>query len=283
MDEQDLLARRFEAHRAYLCSVASRILGSDSEAQDAAQETWVRLSRHDADGIDNLQGWLTTVIARICLDRLRSRKTRREVPYDGSPEPVIEATPEDEAVMAGSIGAALMVVVGALAPAERIAFVLHDIFSVPFDEVAKVVGRSPGAAKMLASRARQRIGLAQPSPGTDMKRQNEIVEAFLAASRNGDFEALLSILAPDVEVQADAIVVRGAANVASRALTFSPQVQYAHVALINGTMGIAVAPGGHLVTVLAFRFAEAGVTHVEVIADPARLRQLTVSGQLYSR
>jgi RNA polymerase sigma-70 factor (ECF subfamily) len=226
--------------------------------------------------IDNLQGWLTTVIARICLDHLRSRKTRHEVPYDGSPEPVIEAGPEEEAVLADAIGEALTIVVGALAPAERIAFVLHDIFSVPFDEVAKVVGRSPGAAKMLASRARRRIGAAQPPSRTGMEKQKEIVEAFLAASRNGDFEALLSILDPDVEVQADAAVVRGAANVARRALAFSAQVQYAQAALVNGSMGIAVTPQGKLVTVMAFKFADGRITHVDVITDPARLRQLDV-------
>jgi RNA polymerase sigma factor (sigma-70 family) len=278
----DVLAQRFETHRAHLRSVAYRILGTEAEAQDAVQETWVRLSRSEVAGIENLQGWLTTVIARICLDQLRSRKTRHEVPYDSSPEPVIEAGPEDEAVLADSIGEALMIVIGTLAPAERIAFVLHDIFSVPFHEVAQVVGRSPSAAKMLASRARRRIGVTEAAPGTDMKRQNEIVEAFLAASRNGDFEALLAILDPDVEVRADVAVVRGAADVARRALTFSGQVQFAQVAVVNGSMGIAVAPRGRLVTVMAFKFSGARITHVEVITDPARLavQQVTAPDRL---
>jgi RNA polymerase sigma-70 factor (ECF subfamily) len=263
MDGQDRLARQFEAHRPHLLSVALRILGSESEAQDAVQETWVRLSRHGAAGIDNLQGWLTTVVARICLDQLRGRKTRREVSYDNLPEPVVGSGPEDEAVMADSIGAALMIVIGTLAPAERIAFVLHDIFCVPFDEIAQVVGRSPGAAKMLASRARRRIGASEALPGTHIGKQ--VVEAFLAASRNGDFEALLSILDPDVEVQAGAVVVRGAANVARQALTFSADVQYAHAALVNGRMGIAVVKRGRLATVMAFTFGEKGITHIEVI------------------
>ena len=230
MDEHDWLAERFEANRTHLRAVAYRMLGSLSEADDAVQEAWLRLSRSDTSGVENLGGWLTTVVARVCLDMLRSRKSRREEPLGAHvPEPIVSREdgidPEHEALLADSVGLALLVVLETLAPAERLAFVLHDMFAVPFDEIAPIVGRSPAAARQLASRARRRVQGAATAPDADLTRQREVVDAFLAASRGGDFDALLAVLDPDVVLRADRAAVqagasrevRGAAAVAEHA------------------------------------------------------------------
>jgi RNA polymerase sigma-70 factor (ECF subfamily) len=261
------------------------MLGSRSEADDAVQEAWLRLSRSEATGVENVGGWLTTVVARVCLDRLRSRKSRREESFGAEvPEPVAHGAhgsdPEQEALLADSVGLALLVVLQTLAPAERVAFVLHDLFAVPFEEIAPVVGRSPTAARQLASRARRRVqGAATPSE-TDLARQREVVEAFMAASRGGDFEALLAVLDPDVELRADRAVVpagmtteaRGAAAVAKRAL--AGHSRFAQVALVNGAVGIVVAPRGRLRVVLAFRIVGGRIVEIDVVGDPERLRRL---------
>jgi RNA polymerase sigma factor (sigma-70 family) len=270
----------FEAHRDHLRAVAYRMLGSRSEAEDAVQEAWLRLSRADTGGVANIRGWLTTVVARICLDMLRSRDARREVPVD-IPLPAQGPDPEQEAMLAESVGLALLVVLDTLTPAERLAFVLHDLFAVPFQEIAPIVGRSVPATKMLASRARRRVRTAA-APDTDLRRQHEVVEAFLAASRNGDFAVLLSLLDPDVTVHADATAagtstrLRGAGPVAEQALAFSHRAKDARVALVDATPAILVTPGGRLVTVMTFTIADGRIVALEVIADPRRLAELTV-------
>jgi RNA polymerase sigma factor (sigma-70 family) len=299
VDEGDWLAQRFEENRAHLRAVAYRMLGSPSEADDAVQESWLHLSRADTSGVENLSGWLTTVVARVCLDMLRSRKARREEPLDAQvpldarvpldaqvPVPIASRhdaiDPEEEALLADSVGLAMLVVLDTLAPAERLAFVLHDMFAVPFEEIAPVVGRSPAAARQLASRARRRIQATAAVPDADRTRQREAVEAFLAASRRGDFDALLAVLDPDVVVRADPGVgpagapseVRGAPAVARQALAFSRRGRYARLALVNGAVGIVVAPHGRLSTVMAFAVTRGKIVEIEVIADPARLRQL---------
>src|SRR5713226_6270436 len=248
MDENDGLADRFEASRNHLRAVAYRMLGSMSEADDALQEAWLRVSRSGTSGVENLGGWLTTVVARVCLDLLRSRKSRREEPLGVHMQDPI-ANPEHEAVLADSVGLALLVVLETLAPAERLAFVLHDMFAVPFDEIAPIVGRSPAAARQLASRARRRVQGAAAVPDTDRARQREFVDAFLAASRGGDFAALLTLLDPDVVLRADRPAVdmgsskevRGAAAVAE---TFSGRARVAQLALIDGAVGAVWAQGG---------------------------------------
>jgi RNA polymerase sigma factor (sigma-70 family) len=285
MDQQEWMAERFEANRAHLRQVAYRMLGSRSEADDAVQEAWLRLSRSGATGVENLGGWLTTVVARVCLDMLRSRKSRREESFGAEvPEPVAHgepgSDPEQEALLADSVGLALLVVLQTLAPAERVAFVLHDLFAVPFEEIARVVGRSPTAARQLASRARRRVQGAATPPETDLARQREVVEAFMAASRGGDFEALLAVLDPDVALRADRAAVpagipteaRGAAAVAKRAL--AGYSRFAQAALVNGAVGIVVAPRGRLRVVLAFRIAGGKIVEIDVVGDPERLRRL---------
>jgi RNA polymerase sigma-70 factor (ECF subfamily) len=286
MDDQTWLAERFEEHRARLRAIAFRMLGSDSDADDVVQDVWLRASGRDFSDVQNMGGWLTTIAGRICLDRLRSRRTRQEQPMAEVADLVADgaeaADPEEEAVLADSVGIALLVVLDTLTPAERLAFVLHDMFGVPFDEIAQIVGRSPDAAKMLASRARQRIRKASPAAETDLVRQREVVTAFLAASRDGDFDALLAVLDPDVVVVADAIAVppgaptgmRGAQAVAKQALAFSQRVQYARPALVNGSVGIVVAPHGRLLIVMTFRTAGRKIVEIEVLADPERLRAL---------
>jgi RNA polymerase sigma factor (sigma-70 family) len=288
VDEQDWLAERFEAHRKQLRAVAYRMLGSVSEADDAVQEAWLRLSRSDPSVIENLEGWLTTVVARVCLNTLQSRRARREQPLgERLPDPIVsregEPDPEHEALLADSVGLALLVVLDTLTPAERLAFVLHDMFAVPFDEVARVVGRSPAAARQLASRARRRVRGA-PVPDADLDRQREVVDAFTAASRNGDFEALLAVLDPDVVLRADHAIppgaptmLRGARAVASGALRFSQLARFARPALVNGAAGAVVAPEGRLFAVLGFTVDGGKIVEIDVFADPARLRKLDLA------
>lgn len=272
----------FEAHRDHLRGVAYRLLGSRSEADDAVQETWMRLSRADTEGIANIGAWLTTVVARVCLDMLRSRKARREVPGDAR-LPADSPDPEQEAVLADSVGLALLVVLDTLTPAERLAFVLHDLFAVPFQEIAPIIGRSPEAAKMLASRARRRVRTAD-LPRPDLHRQREVVDAFLAASRNGDFAALLDVLDPDVTVRADGFAappgaptrLHGARAVAEGALVFSSRARHAHTGLVNGAPAILVTPHGRPATVLTFTIDGDRIAMIEVIADPRRLDRLTI-------
>jgi RNA polymerase sigma factor (sigma-70 family) len=277
----DPLAERFEADRPHLRAVAYRMLGSLADAEDAVQEAWIRLQRSDVDGVANLTGWLTTVVGRVCLDMLRSRRSRRE---EQVPDPVIVrdseadgADPEQEAVLADSVGLALLVVLDTLNPAERVAFVLHDLFGVPFDEVGRLVGRSTDAAKMLASRARRRVRgeTAAPDPG----RHREIVDAFLAASRGGDFDALVALLDPDVVLRADAgrggVLVRGAAEVAGRALLFA-KFTTADIerVLVNGVAGLLARKDGRPSSLLAVTVADGRIIEIDVLADPARLARL---------
>ena len=285
MDEPDYLAERFEEHRAHLRAVAYRMLGSLSEVDDAVQEAWLRLSRTEATGIDNLGGWLTTVVARVCLDMLRSRTSRREEPLTpDAPEPVATGTqgssPEHEALLADSVGLALLVVLDRLTPAERLAFVLHDMFAVPFEEIGPIVGRSPEAARQLASRARRRVrGGGTPDP--DLVRQREVVEAFITALRAGDLEGLLAVLDPDLVVRADISGVlsesRGAAGWAKGAVLYGHLAKLTQPALVNGAIGVVVAPQGRLVRALRFTIADGKITEMEIIGNPARLGELDVS------
>jgi RNA polymerase sigma-70 factor (ECF subfamily) len=289
MQEQDWLAGRFQAHRAQLRAVAFRMLGSPSEADDAVQEAWLRFSRADTSGVENLGGWLTTIVARVCLDVLRARTRRREEPLGSYlPEPVTshdDVDPEHEALLAEGVGLALLVVLDRLAPAERVAFVLHDSFAVPFDEVAPIVGRSPAAARQLASRARRRVRGTATVPDADLARQRAVVDAFSAAAREGDFGALVALLDPDVVVRADRAAApagapreaRGARVVAGRALAYSQNARFAEPALVDGAVGVVVAPRGRLLLVLAFTFRGGKVAGLDVLADPARLRQLDLA------
>jgi RNA polymerase sigma factor (sigma-70 family) len=272
----------FEAHRSHLSAVAYRMLGSRTEADDAVQEAWLRLARADTSEVQNVRAWLTTVVARVCLDMLRARRARREVFHDAR-LPADSRGPEQEAVLADSVGLALLVVLDTLSPAERLAFVLHDMFAVPFHEIAPIVGRSTEATKMLASRARHRVRAAQ-KPDTDPARQRQVVHAFLAASRNGDFAALLDVLDPDVTVRADALAapsrrltqLRGARAVAGQALAFSRRAKDAHLGLVNGAAAIVVAPHGHIDTVMTFAVVKGRIVRIDVIADPQRLGHLSV-------
>ena len=286
MNERDYLAEQFEEHRTHLRAVAYRMLGSVSEVDDAVQEAWLRLSRADATGIDNLGGWLTTVVARVCLDMLRSRQSRREEPFTpDAPEPVATgahgSSPEQEAILADSVGLALLVVLDKLTPAERLAFVLHDMFAVPFEEIGPIVGRSAEATRQLASRARRRVrggGAADP----DLVRQREVVEAFIAALRAGDFEGLLAVLDPDLVVRADMAAgapteIRGAAVWAKGAVAYGHMARLTQPALVDGTIGVVVAPQGRLVRALRFTIANGKITEIEVIGNPARLGGLDVS------
>jgi len=292
MDEHDLLAERFEEHRPRLRTVAYRMLGSPGEAEDAVQEAWLRLGRSGAGGIENLGGWLTTVVARICLDALRSRRSRREEPMDEPrvgvrvPDPIVgredRTDPEHEALLADSVGPALLAVLDTLTPAERLAFVLHDVFGVPFREIAPIVGRSPAAARQLASRARRRVRGGAAPPDADPTRQREVVDAFLAASRGGDFGALLAVLDPDVVLRIDGGAaraglsrgVRGARAVAEQTLTFSRLSPFARPALVNGAAGVVVAPRGRPFAVMGFTVKRGRIVEIDVLADPARLRRL---------
>jgi RNA polymerase sigma-70 factor (ECF subfamily) len=294
MDEQDWLAQRFEEHRSHLRAVAYRMLGSLSEADDAVQEAWFRLSRSESSGIENLGGWLTTVVGRVCLDKLRSRTSRRVVPLGESlgtrvPEPLVSRAdgidPEHEALLADSVGLALLVVLETLTPAERLAFVLHDMFSVPFEEIAPVVGRSPTAARQLASRARRRVQGEAHVPDADLATQREVVDAFLAASRDGDFDTLLAVLDPDVVLRMDGGAVRaglsrevrGARAVAEQTLTFSRLSPFVRPALVNGAAGVVVAPRGRPFSVMGFTIRGGKIVEIDILADPARLSRLDVS------
>jgi len=293
MDDHDWLAERFEENRSHLRAVAYRMLGSLSEADDAVQDAWLRLSRADTSGVDNLGGWLTTVVARVCLDMLRARTSRREEPLEEPldahlPEPIVRhadgvgVDPEQEALLADSVGLALLVVLDTLAPAERVAFVLHDMFAVPFDGIAAIVGRSPNAAKMLASRARRRVQGAAPVPDADLARQRAVVDAFLAASRGGDFDALVALLDPEVVLRADraavqagaAREVRGAPAVAGQ---FSGRARFARPALVGGAAGAVWAPGGRPRVVFGFTITRGKIVAIDLLADPKRLRQLDLA------
>ena len=277
MDDQDVLAERFEAHRARLRAVAYQTLGSASEADDAVQEAWLRLSRSDAGNIENLGGWLTTVVARVCLNMLASRREQPAgIHLPGSAVSDADGTgPEAEALLADSIGPALLVILHTLPPAERLAFVLHDMFAVPFDDIAPVVGRSPAATRQLASRARRRVQGVAPVLDADLARQRAIVDAFLTAARNGDFDALLEALDPDVVVRSNGaeISVRGAAAVAGRALTGLRSAQVSLPALINGAVGVINAAEGRPISLQAFTITGAKIVAVDLIDDPGRIAE----------
>jgi RNA polymerase sigma factor (sigma-70 family) len=287
MDETDWLAARFEEQRAHLRAVAYRMLGSLAEADDAVQNSWLRLSRADPAGVENLAGWLTTVVARECLKMMRARRSRREEPLAadfsaGPPAGQHDASdPEAEALLADSVGPALMVVLDTLAPAERLAFVLHDIFAVPFDEIAAILERSPAASRQLASRARRRVQGATPPPDADPGRQRQIVDAFLAALRNGDFEALVAVLDPDVLLRDDsaglpggASELRGAPAVGRYALGFSRSAQFVEPALVGGAVGLAIVPQGQIMGALGFTFSGGKITEIDMVSEPGRLQEV---------
>jgi RNA polymerase sigma factor (sigma-70 family) len=289
-DDNVWLGERFEVHRDHLRAVAYRMLGSLDEADDAVQEAWLRLNRSDIHGIENLRGWLTVVVARVCLDMLRSRKARRENPLDTDVHRQIlshrdEINPEQEALLADSVGLALLVVLDTLDPAERLAFVLHDMFAVPFDQIASIVGRSPVAARQLASRARRRAQGAAAVSDANLARQREVVDAFLAASRSGDFDALLRVLDLEVVVRADRAAtrsdtpqeVRGATAVAKQALSYARLARFAQPALVNRAIGIIVAPSGHLFAVMVFTFKHEKIVAIDMLADRTRLSQLDLA------
>jgi RNA polymerase sigma factor (sigma-70 family) len=283
MDNRDWLAERFEAHRPHLRAVAYRMLGSAAEADDAVQEAWLRASRAGADEVDNLGGWLTTVVARVCLNQLRSRRSRPEAPLDDQAAELAGggADPETEAVLADAVGPALLVVLDTLGPAERLAFVLHDLFAVPFAEIAEILGRSEAAARQLASRARRRVQGAQ-APEGDRARQRLVVEAFLAASREGDFEALLGLLDPQVVARADAAAVAAGAEAEVRgaravAGTFVGRARFARPALVEGAVGAVWAPGGRPRVVFAFTVSDGRVAEIRLLADPERLAELDLA------
>jgi RNA polymerase sigma factor (sigma-70 family) len=296
MEDRDWLAGRFEEHRPRLRAVAYRMLGSTSEADDAVQEAWLRLSRSDTSGVENLGGWLTTVVGRVSLDMLRSRRSRREGPLEEPlgqppdarvPQPSASrgdgTDPEHEALLADSVGLALLVVLDTLNPAERLAFVLHDMFGVPFDEIAPIVGRSPSAARQLASRARRRVRGAPTALDADLTRQREVVDAFLAAARAGDLDALVAVLDPEVVLRADSGAVltgaprevRGAPAVAKRAA--KGRARAARRALVNGVVGVVVAPRGRLLMVLSFTISGGKIVEIDAIADPERVSQLDLA------
>ena len=287
MAEHDWLAPRFEENRNHLRAVAYRMLGSLSEADDAVQEAWLRLSRYDVNSIENLRAWLTTVVARLCLDMLRSRRARREESFEAHvPEPIVsrddQIDPEHEVLLANSVGLTLLVVLETLDPAERLAFVLHDMFAVSFEEIAPIVGRSATASRQLASRARRRVQGEVSVPDVDLNRQRKVVDAFLAAAHSGDFKALLTVLDPDVVLRADrgaepagaSRLVRGARAVAEQALTFSRIGLVARPALVNGAAGIVSFLNGQPFSVLGFTVTGGKIVEIDILADPARLSQL---------
>ncbi|MFV5994124.1 sigma-70 family RNA polymerase sigma factor [Streptomyces sp. NPDC056231] len=295
MDENEFLAARFEENRTHLKVVAYRMLGSLSEAEDAVQEAWIRLSRSDDRQIDNLGGWLTTVVGRVCLDMLRSRRSRREEPLEAgtpdghTPDPVLGpqpgSDPEQQALIADSVGLALLVVLETLGPAERLAFVLHDMFAVPFDEIGRIVDRTPAGARQLASRARRRVQGVNPAPDPDLSRRREVVEAFLAAARGGDFDALVAVLDPDVVARSDSgaggvgapSLVRGAAWVARQAMMFAPFARSSQMALVDGALAVISTREGQRFSVMRFTIEWGRVTELYVINDPARLPELDLT------
>jgi RNA polymerase sigma-70 factor (ECF subfamily) len=291
MDENDWMVARFEEHRPHLRAVAYRMLGSLSDADDAVQEAWLRFSRTDTSDVENLAGWLTTVTARVCLNLLRSRGTRREEPLETHlPDPVVTpdggVDPEQEALLADSVGLALLVVFDALSPAERLAFVLHDMFAVPFDEIAPILGRTPEAARQLASRARRRVQGSAPVPDTDLAHQRRVVDAFFAAAREGDFDGLVTLLDPDVVLRADGGVLRpalsglvhGAEGVAARAIMFAHPAAVVRPALVNGVAGVVVTLDDRPVSVMAFTVRGGRIVTIDALADPDRLEAL-INGQ----
>ncbi|OUS84876.1 sigma-70 family RNA polymerase sigma factor [Rhodococcus sp. NCIMB 12038] len=288
MNENDVLAQQFETHRRHLRAVAYGMLGSLTEAEDAVQESWLRLSRTDTDSVENLGGWLTTVVARVCLNMLQSRRSRREEPLDVQvPDPIVTLSdgsyPEQEAVLADSVGLALLVVLGTLTPSERLAFVLHDMFAVPFEDIAPIVERSPAAARQLASRARRRLQGA-PVPDTDPVRQRAVVDAFLAAARGGDFDALVAVLDPDVVLRADtgalpagaSTMVRGAETVAGRVLGYARLARFAQPALVNGAAGVVAISEGQLLSVMGVTIRQGTIVEIDILADRERLAGLVV-------
>src|SRR5215470_3802219 len=291
MTESDWLAEGFEKNRTRLRAVAYRMLGSLAEADDAVQEAWLRLSRSDASGVDNLGAWLTTIVARVCLNVLRSRRTRREEPIGAHvPDPVISradgTNPEDEALLAESVGLALQVVLETLAPDERLAFVLHDMFDLPFDEIAPMVGRSPAAARQLASRARRRVrGAEVQALDTDIARQREVVDAFFAAAHNGDLDALVAVLDPDVVLRSDggtvhpeaSVVLHGAAAVAGRTVMIAQPSALKRPVLVNGAAGVVVTLGRQPVAVIGFTVSRGKIVEIDAILDPERLLRLNLA------
>ncbi|MFI6055839.1 sigma-70 family RNA polymerase sigma factor [Streptomyces violascens] len=288
MDGQEYLAERFESHRGQLRSVAYRMLGSLHEADDAVQEAWLRLSRSDTQGVANLGGWLTTVVGRVCLDMLRGRASRREEPLGlRVPDPIVSGAddpgPEGDVLLADSVGLALLVVLETLGPAERLAFVLHDLFAVPFDEIAPVIGRTPAAARQLASRARRRVQGGAPAPDTDLAGRRAVVEAFMAAARDGDFEALVAVLDPDVVARSDGGelrpggILRGAEAVANGALFGARLAEFTILALVNGSPGLVSLTEGRPLSVMAFTIAEGRISTIDILADPDRLGRIDLT------
>jgi RNA polymerase sigma-70 factor (ECF subfamily) len=292
MNETDWLAERFEEHRGELRAVAYRMLGSLSEADDAVQEAWLRISRADTSDVRNLGAWLTTVVGRVCLSMLRSRRVRREEPIGPYvPDPIVSSRegvdPEHQALLTDSVGLALLVVLQMLPPAERLAFVLHDMFAVPFEDIAPVVGRSATATRQLASRARRRVQGAAPPPDPDLARQQQVVDAFFAAARHGDFEALVAVLDPDVVLRSDtgistgpraSVVLRGAQTVAGQALMFADPERVARPVLVNGAVGVVVTVEGRPVSIMAFTVVDGTIVAIDALADPDRLARLEMSG-----
>lgn len=289
--DSEFLAVRFESHRSHLRAVAYRMLGSLAEADDAVQEAWIKLSRADAGRVENLGGWLTTVVGRVCLDMLRSRRTRGEEPLEDPgpavrmPEPLLSPVsgidPEQEALLADSVGLALLVVLETLTPAERLAFVLHDLFAVPYEEIAPIVGRTATASRQLASRARRRVQGGAPAPDPDLARQREVVDAFLAAAREGDFDALVAVLDPDVVARGGAGgVTVGASAVASGASAFAHLARLARPALVNGAVGFVVVSEGRLIGVLAFTVVRRRIAFIDILNDPEQLAGIDVSVEL---
>jgi RNA polymerase sigma-70 factor (ECF subfamily) len=293
VERRDLQSEEFEQHRRHLHAVAYRMLGSPTEADDAVQEAWLRLNRSDTDAVDNMRAWLTTVVGRVCLDMLRARRSRREE-YVGSrlPEPIVSLEtgddPQHEAELADAVGLALLVVLEMLTPAERLAFVLHDMFAVPFEEIASIVGKTPAATRQLASRARRRVRGAAPSPDTDLAQQRKVVDAFLAASRAGDFDALVAVLDPDVVFRIDRGrlaaaadepgVVSGAVGVARQVLARgAPFAPFARPAIVNGAAGLVVAPGRKPVAVVGFTIARGRIVTIDLVADPDKLQALALN------
>jgi RNA polymerase sigma factor (sigma-70 family) len=290
MDQPAELAKLFEANRSHLRAVAYRMLGSATEADDAVQEAWLRLSRSDAESIRNVEGWLTTVVGRVCLDMLRARKARREEELDAEiVQPIANvehvSDPEEEALLADSVGLALLVVLDTLAPAERVAFVLHDVFDVSFDEIASIVGKTPAAARQLASRARRRVRGEDTINASDLKSQRAIVDAFLTALRAGDFEGLMAVLDPDVVVRLDSAAgtpgapreIRGAENWAKGAVAFSRLARFVQPALVNGAVGLVFVAGSRLSRALSFSIVNRKIVAVEIVAEPDRLKQLDLA------
>jgi RNA polymerase sigma-70 factor (ECF subfamily) len=288
-DNRELVAQ-FEEHRRRLRAVAYRMLGSASEADDALQEAWLRVSRADTDAVDNIGGWLTTVVARVCLNMLRSRKSRREEPLDTHvPDPIVSSSdgsdPERESLLADSVGLAMLVVLEMLTPPERVAFVLHDMFAVPFDQIGSILDRSPEAARQLASRARRRVRDSAGAPDVDLERQREVVEAFFAAAREGNFEQLVAVLDPDVVLRSDggsarpslSALIRGAETVASQAVTFGRFAPDVRPAVVNGVAGAVVAPRGQTFSVMSFTVTNGRIVAIDVLVDPERLRRLDLS------